>query len=489
MSGSPTGTKSPGAPPGPYARYVLLTLLAVYMVHHLDRVAISLLLEPIGREFRLTDSERGFLAGMGYAIPFAIAGIPLGMLIDRINRVRLLASLLCVWSGLTALCAAAPGFGWLLAARIGVGAAESGGTPANVSIIADYVPPSRRSGAFGVYYMGPHLGTIIGFAVTGAVATAYGWRAAFLVVGVPGLLLALLVVKTIREPLRSADSGTVTAGETAPALTNVLRSIRRTGAAPHFFVGATLINVVAAGLFSWLAPFMIRAHGLSVRDVGFAIAFGMAPFAAVGSLCGGALSDRLGGFRSPRAALLLAAAALITVPAVWIALLTPYTSVLIGALAVQQFAHASTLGPSYAAVLGLLPARMRGASAALMQVAANVLGFGAAVQVIGLLSDGLRGHFTRRRRTRNPALALTRAASGRALRPAQIAGEARDDAVQGDRQVHIEGEIGQLRQQLHQVRMARGIVPKTPCDHLLVNHLHGAGMWPVIEQGHRMNEE
>jgi len=104
-------------PRGLYVRYVLLTLLAVYMVHHLDRVAIALLLEPIGREFRLSDSARGLLAGMGYAIPFAIAGIPLGLLIDRVNRVKLLATLLCVWSGLTALCAVASGFGWLLAAR------------------------------------------------------------------------------------------------------------------------------------------------------------------------------------------------------------------------------------------------------------------------------------------------------------------------------------------------------------------------------------
>ncbi len=386
---------SPGASPGLYARYVLLALLAVYMVHHLDRVAIALLLEPLGREFQLSDSQRGLLAGMGYAIPFAIAGIPLGMLIDRVNRVRLLTTLLCVWSGLTALCAAASGFGWLLAARIGVGAAESGGTPANVSIIADYFRPSRRSAAFGIYYMGPHLGTIIGFAVAGAVATAYGWRAAFLVVGVPGLLLALLVSKTIREPPRSVDAspGDADAIAVAPPLIEILRTIWQNGAVLHLFIGATLINVVAAGLFSWLAPFMIRAHGLTVRDVGFAIAFGMAPFAAIGSLSGGALADHLGGFRSPRVAVALAMAAAITVPAVWIALLTPYIAVLIGALAIQQFAHASTIGPCYASVLGLLPSRMRGASAALLQVASNVLGFGVAVQIVGILSDVLRVRF------------------------------------------------------------------------------------------------
>jgi len=393
--GSEVNRTPGGSDPDSYARYVLFTLLAVYMLHHLDRVAIALLLEPIGREFRLSDSQRGLLAGMGYAIPFAIAGIPLGMLIDRVNRVSLLATLLCLWSGLTALCAAAPGFVWLLAARVGVGAAESGGTPANMSIIADYVPPSRRSAAFGIYTMGPHLGTIVGFAIAGAVATAYGWRAAFAVVGVPGLLLALLVVKTIREPRRTTDNAVESAAghEAAPPLVETLRSIRGNGAVLHLFAGATLINVVAAGLFSWLAPFMIRAHGLSVREVGFAIAFGMAPFAAAGSLSGGALADRLGGFSSPRVALMLAAAAAVTVPAVWIALLTPYTAVLVGALAVQQFAHASTVGPSYAGVLGLLPARMRGTSAALLQVASNVLGFGVAVQIVGVLSDAFRSQY------------------------------------------------------------------------------------------------
>jgi predicted MFS family arabinose efflux permease len=384
------------APPGrSYVRYVLFTLLAVYMVHHLDRMVIALLLEPIGREFGLSDTQRGLLAGAGYAIPFAIAGIPLGMLIDRVNRVRLLAALLCVWSALTALCATASGFWWLLAARIGVGAAESGGTPANVSIISDTVPASRRSAAFGIYYMGPHLGTIIGFAVAGAVAAAYGWRAAFLVVGIPGVLLALLVSRTIREPQRSTDAPAdiKASPAAAPPLSEILRTIWHNGAALHLIVGATLINVVAAGLFSWLAPFMIRAHGLTVRDVGFAIAFGMAPFAAAGSLCGGALADRLGGFRSPRVALMLAAAAMTTVPAVLIALTTPSTAVLIGALAIQQFAHAATIGPSYASVMGLLPARMRGASAALLQVASNVLGFGVGVQVVGLLSDALRAPF------------------------------------------------------------------------------------------------
>ena len=130
-----------------YTGYVVVLLLLVYMVHHLDRMIVSLLLDPIGREFQLSDSQLGLLAGLAYAVPFAIAGLPIGILVDRVHRVRLLSTLLTIWSGLTALSAFATGYWSLLMARIGVAAAESGGTPTNVSIISDAVPPRRRATA------------------------------------------------------------------------------------------------------------------------------------------------------------------------------------------------------------------------------------------------------------------------------------------------------------------------------------------------------
>ena len=207
-----------------YGWYVVSVLLGVYMVHHLDRMVVTLLLDPIGREFQLSDSQLGLLAGLAYAIPFALAGIPLGMLVDRVNRVRLLTVLVTVWSGLTAMAAFATGFWTLLLARVGVAAAESGATPTNVSIISDQLPATRRATALGVYYMGPSLGTIVGFSVAGAVATSYGWRAGFLVAGLPGLLLALLLWRTVREPPRSSRPGRPDGGR-SPACTRAPDSL------------------------------------------------------------------------------------------------------------------------------------------------------------------------------------------------------------------------------------------------------------------------
>jgi predicted MFS family arabinose efflux permease len=369
------------------------------MVHHLDRMTISLLLEPIGREFGLSDGQRGLLAGLGYALPFAIAGIPLGMLIDRVNRVRLLATLLTIWSGLTALCALATGFWGLLLARVGVGAAESGGTPSNISILSDYFPPSRRSRAFGVYYMAPHLGTIIGFAAAGFVAMHYGWRAAFLLVGVPGLLLVLLLAKTVREPSRGGESvgapltSSPSAPTSAPRFSEVLRTLGQNRSALHMLVGGVLSSMVAAGTFTWLPPFMMRMHAVTVQQVGFAIALGMSPFAAAGSLLGGTLADRLGGYRSPRVPIMLAVSLAIATGAVWLGLTTQALAVLIVCFGVQNVTYVLTVGPSYASVVGLMPVRMRGVSAALLQVASNVLGFGVGVYLVGKVSDAFKPQF------------------------------------------------------------------------------------------------
>lgn len=388
------------APRPAYARYVLAILLCVYMIHHLDRMTIALLLEPIGKEFHLSDAQRGLLAGIAYAIPFALAGMPLGMLIDRVNRVRLLILLLAIWSGLTALCALATSFWWLLLARIGVGAAESGGTPANMAILSDYFPPERRARAFGVYYMGPHIGTVIGFALAGSVAAAYGWRAAFLLVGLPGLLLVLVLAKTIREPARGASSNAaeqasaaLLSNQSAPPFGDFLRVLARNRAALHVLAASTLSNMVAAGLFTWLPAFMIRLHGMNVRQVGFAISLGMAPFAATASVLGGTLVDRLGGYRAPRVAILLALSLLVATGAAIVGLTTPWVALLIGAFALQTATHVLTVGPSYSAVLGLMPVHTRGLSGALMQVSANVLGFGVGATLLGKLSDVLRPEF------------------------------------------------------------------------------------------------
>jgi predicted MFS family arabinose efflux permease len=371
-----------------YGWYVVTVLLGVYMVHHLDRMVVTLLLDPIGREFQLSDSQLGLLAGLAYAIPFAIAGIPLGMLVDRVNRVRLLTVLVTVWSSLTAMAAFATGFWTLLLARVGVAAAESGGTPTNVSIISDHVPATRRATALGVYYMGTSLGTIVGFSVAGAVATAYGWRAGFLVAGLPGLLLALLLWRTVREPPRSPHPDGRTMA--APPLAHALRIVWSTKSALHVIAGSTIMGMFGIGLMTWLPALMIRNHGADLATVGAIMAFAISPLGAVASLIGGRTGDALHARGPASVAGFLALCALVTIPAAAYGILSPTLTGLVVGFAIQTFVQVMMSAPAYATVIHHLPTEIRGLSASVMQVSSNVLGFGVGTQVIGLVSDALR---------------------------------------------------------------------------------------------------
>ena len=371
--------------------YVLALLLSVYMIHHLDRQVVTLLLVPIGAEFKLSDGQLGLLAGTVYAISFAIAGIPLGMLIDRVHRVRLLAVLVALWSGLTALCATAQSFGALLLMRIGIGAAESGGTPTNLSLISDYFDRKSRSTAVGAYMMGPSLGTILGFALAGVIAANYGWRAAFLAAGIPGLVLALVLFFTVREPLRGAGDATAgIAAIKAPPLRESIKLLWSNRTIVHLIIGLTLANTVAAGVAVWLPALLMRNHGASVQTAGLSIAFGVSTFAALASVCGGMLADKVGA-RIPDAVPRLAAlAALATIPCIVYGAMTTIYWVVIAAFAIKTVAHVLVNTPGYALTLSLAPPQIRGTTIAVLQVLGNLFSYGVGPQLVGSLSDALQ---------------------------------------------------------------------------------------------------
>ncbi len=370
-----------------YDWYVVVMLLCVYMLHHLDRMVVTLLLEPIGKEFVLSDSQLGLLAGMAFAIPFALSGLPLGMLVDRVNRVRLLSFLVAFWSALTALAAFATGFWTLLLARAGVAAAEAGGTPTNVSLISDQMPASKRATALGVYYMGPSIGTILGFSVVGAVAAQYGWRTGFLVAGLPGLLIAALVWRTVREPRRALQSGPTAP---RPSLGQALRTLRSNRAALHLMAGSTIMGMSGIGLTTWLPALMIRVHHVDLAQVGSIMGFAIAPIGIVASLVGGRLGDVLHAKSPARVPAFLAIASLVTIPALAGGILSPTLTGLVVGFAVSMFAQAALSAPTYASLMHQVPVEIRGVSASLLQVTSNVLGFGVGTQVIGLLSDALQ---------------------------------------------------------------------------------------------------
>jgi predicted MFS family arabinose efflux permease len=387
-----------------YRWYVLGLLVMVYAFHHMDRQVVTLLLEPIKHEFDLSDSQLGFLAGFSYAVSFGIAGIPLGLMVDRVHRVRLLSVLLTIWSGLTALCGLAGSFGALVLARIGIGAAESGGTPTNMSLIADYFSRRDRPTAMGIYYMGTQVGTIIGFAVAAIVAQQYGWRAGFLVAGVPGLLLMLLVLFTIREPRRGAadadeaaktlpPGALVQAQSQASTLGKTLRFVWSQRAQVHTMTGVVVAMAVTAGMSAWLAPLMIRQYGVNLKTAGITLALGVATFGALGSFIGGLLASRISARNIANLPKLTALATFLTVPAALLGILGGSLWLTIAGFAIQHFFNAMIVSTGYALSLELTRSNMRGTTMALLQVLCNVCGYGLGPQFVGLLSDGLNGHY------------------------------------------------------------------------------------------------
>jgi len=364
---------------------VLAVLVCIYMLHNLDRMVLTLLQEPIKHEFGLSDGQLGLISGTAYAVAFGVAGLPLGMLVDRTHRVRLLAALLTVWSGLTALAALAPSYLTLFLVRVGVGAAESGGTPTNLSLISDYFHKDRRSTAIGIYLVGSQIGTLIGFALTGVIAARYGWRPALLVAGLPGLLLMVVLLLTVREPTRQETR------RASPMA--AFREIRSQPVLLQLIIGLTLANVVATGLTSWLPSFLIRSHVLDVGSVGITMALTIYPFSTLASVLAGMATDRFAAKRAATMFRIMATAAFLVIPIALAGLLTGSLALAMAMFALQHVMHMFVTTPGYALAMHYVPSRMRGTTAALLQVLSNLIGFGVGPMVGGALSDALHPHF------------------------------------------------------------------------------------------------
>ena len=239
--------------------YVLVIMMLVYTISIADRYVLSTLLAPISRELHLSDKGAASL-GIPLALFYVTMGIPLSWLGDRTNRRNLLAAVVAVWSVMTTLCGFTRGYADLLLARIGVGIGEAGGTPACNSIIADYFPVDRRSMAMTVFCLGAPIGAWLGSDIAGAISATHGWRAAFLVLGAPGIVLALIILFTIKEPKRGRLDGVV--DEEAPSVIETIRFLWSQKSAVHAIMGSGLSAFWGWGLM-WFTPLFIqRTYGL-----------------------------------------------------------------------------------------------------------------------------------------------------------------------------------------------------------------------------------
>ena len=247
--------------------YVLTILTIVYALNIADRFSISTLIEPIRLELRLSDSGVAFLTGVAVAMFYVTIGIPVAVCADRVNRRNILAVSLAVWSGMTALCGLAQNYWHLLFARFGVGIGEAGGTPPSTSILADKFPAERRPMALTVFALGACLGAWLGSSIAGDVAQRHGWRAAFLVLGLPGLFCAALVWFTVREPTRGILDNP---GEPLrrASLGDTIRYVIEHRSAFHLLIGGSVATLWSWGLMWWTPTFLQRSHHMTVGQAG-----------------------------------------------------------------------------------------------------------------------------------------------------------------------------------------------------------------------------
>lgn len=388
-----------------YRRYALMVLVLGYTSSHVDRNIMGILMEPIKADLHLSDTQLGFLSGIAFAIFYATLGIPIALVADRGNRRNIIAWAIAIWSGMTALCGLAGNFWQLALARVGVGVGEAGSSPPSHSMIADMYAPNERASAMAIYSLGVYFGVMVGFLVGGWVAVWYGWRAAFFVVGLPGVLLALLVRFTLVEPERGGADGMAPERSDRPlnfqtGLTIVKEGFHHlwhTAAARHVVCGVTITSFVGYGGVMWGPAYLIRTHGMSIGEVSSYLALMVGIVGGLGAYVGGRLTDRLAARDVRWNTWVVAWAKLAVVPFIVAFYLTDNWTVFhIGSHGVSilwvlyipiSFLGAFYLGPSFAMIQTLTPPAKRALASAMMLFILNIIGLGFGPQFVGILSD------------------------------------------------------------------------------------------------------
>jgi predicted MFS family arabinose efflux permease len=369
-----------------YPNYVLGILFLVYVSNFIDRQILTILVEPIKQEFDASDTQMGFLTGFAFALFYTFAGLPIARWADLGNRRSIIAMGLTVWSAMTALSGLAQSFFQLALARIGVGVGEAAGSPPAHSLIADYFPPERRAAALGTYAMGIYIGVMFGYLLGGWIKEFFDWRTAFLAVGLPGLVLALVVRFTVREPSRgAAERGPVEA--TSDSVADVARFLLAKKTFIYLSLGAALHAFVGYGFGSFVPAFLVRVHGMGYGEMGTWLGLISGLGGATGAYLGGRITDAWGG-AEPRYYLWVPAlSSLLGLPFVYPFLLMddPRLGMLIYLPAVVF--GAAYLGPTFAVTQALVKLRMRAVAAAILLFIINMIGLGAGPQVVGILSD------------------------------------------------------------------------------------------------------
>ena len=402
-----------------YRRYALGLLMLIYALNMLDRQIITILAEPMKAELNLADWQIGAVSGLAFALFYSAVGLPMARFADQGDRVRLIAISLAVWSAFTAVCGLARTFPQLILARIGVGVGEAGCTPAAHSLITEFTPRAKLASALAFYSLGIPLGSLLGLAIGGLLVDAMGWRAAFILAGLPGVGVAVIAALTLREPRRLRPRLARASGQTL-SLAAALAELRQKPAFWLIALAAALTSFSYYGQSAFFGSVFLRNHGPVLTRLGAELGLGPAGLAGLalglaigvsagaGTLIGGKLADRaarggVSGYAKQPMVVLLA-----STPFLGVTPFAPSFPLALAALTIGVFLHAMAYGPTFASVQVLAPPRVRATASAILFFMTSLIGLGLGPLAVGLVSDLLRASL-------GPAQSLNIACAGASI--------------------------------------------------------------------------
>lgn len=376
---------------------LLALLTAIVVFNYVDRLALGLLLQDIKVDLSLSDTQLGFLTGMSFALFYAVMGIPIGRWADRGNRVTIIALTTAVWSAAVALCGAAANFAQLMLIRIGVAVGEAGCHPPALSLISDYFSRAERPRAVAQYLLGWPIALVVGNIGAGRLNELYGWRATFVIIGLPGLLLAAFAAYALKETRGSTPDATAAAladsaaGE--PSLSTVFKTLWTCHPYRHLLICQSLVSFFTYGILQWQPAFFVRSYAMQTGELGAWLALVYGAGGLTGTYAGGEFAARYAADDERlqlRAITVLFAGGAMLMLGVY---LVPTYHMAFAVLALYAVVSAATNGPLFATTQTLVPPRMRAMSVAIVLFFSNLIGMGLGPLATGALSDLLRPLF------------------------------------------------------------------------------------------------
>jgi len=376
-------------PTNGYRNYVLVMLTIVYVFNFVDRQILVVLQESIKADLGLSDTQLGLLSGFTFAIFYVTMGIPIARFADRSNRRNIVAVSLGLWSAMTALSGLAQNYVQLLLARIGVGVGEAGGSPPAHAMISDYFPPEKRATALSIYSTGIYIGVLVGFILGGYLNEYFGWRTAFLVLGIPGVVYALLFFFSVKEPLRGASENTAATAKSKESIWQVLALLFSKKSFAYLAAATALHTFCTYGLGNWIPSFLYRLHDMTSVEIGTYLGLIIGIGGGAGTFAGGYLADRFGKNNKQWYFKVPAFAIIISLPFTFGVYFLESTSLVLVSLAVVYVCYSTFLGPAIAITHALVPIELRAFSSAILFFVLNLVGLGLGPVVVGMISDFL----------------------------------------------------------------------------------------------------